>query len=255
MLNSINFMVSYNQTHDTDDPNLMATIRILLVEDDELFRLGLLTRLERESDLTIVAEAENGETALELLNTNITVDIVILDIGLPGMSGLETCLQIKLVHPHLPILVLTSNAEAQSISDLIVANVQGYCLKGVISDSIVLAIRSIIAGSSWWDSTASKEIFNVFNRVATAQNELNSYSTELPVLTRREQEILALVSTGKSNQEIAAILYIATGTVRVHIHTILSKLGVRDRTQAAILALKNGIIDARLLELGEGDNQ
>jgi two-component system, NarL family, response regulator len=255
MLNYLSFMVSYNQTHDTDDPNFMSTIRILLVEDDELFRLGLSTRLDRESDLTIVAEAENGETAIELLTTNIEVDIVILDIGLPGISGLETCLQIKLHHPDLPILVLTSNAEAQSISDLIVANVQGYCLKGVSSDSIVLAIRSIIAGSSWWDSTASKEIFNLFNRVATAQNELNLYSAEIPVLTRREQEILALVSTGKSNQEIAAILYIATGTVRVHIHTILSKLGVRDRTQAAILALKNGIIDARLLELGDGERE
>jgi two-component system, NarL family, response regulator len=255
MLGDINFMLSYNQTHDTDDSNFMVTIRILLVEDDELFRLGLSTRLDREPDLTIVAEAENGETALKLLTTNITVDIVILDIGLPGMSGLETCLQIKSVHPHLPILVLTSNAESQSISDLIVANVQGYCLKGFSSDSIVLAIRSIIAGSSWWDSTASKEIFNVFNRVSIAQNELNLYSAEIPVLTRREQEILALVSTGKSNQEIAGILYIATGTVRVHIHTILSKLGVRDRTQAAILALKNGIIDARLLELGDGDNE
>ena len=227
----------------------MSTIRILLVEDDELFRLGLSTRLVRESDLTIVAEAEDAETSLDVLATSLAIDIIILDIGLPGMSGLEALHQIRVHRPHLPILVLTSHSEPQSINTLIAANVQGYCLKGVSSDSIVLAIRSIMAGSSWWDSTASKEIFNVFNRTANTQTPPLFQSAEIPLLTRREQEILALVSTGKNNQEIAGILYIATGTVRVHIHTILSKLGVRDRTQAAILALKHGIVDPHLLEL------
>jgi two-component system, NarL family, response regulator len=225
----------------------MSTIRILLVEDDELFRLGLSTRLVREGDLIIAAEAEDGETAIELVKTDLEIDIAILDIGLPGIDGLETCQQMRLHRPDLRILVLTSNYQPQSIEELIATNVNGYCLKGLASDSIVLAIRSIVAGASWWDNTASNEIFSAFRDpekqlLPTIESEL------ITVLTKREQEILALVSMGKSNQEIASILYIATGTVRVHVHTILSKLNVRDRTQAAILAIKNGLVDPHLLK-------
>jgi two-component system, NarL family, response regulator len=225
----------------------MSTIRILLVEDDELFRLGLSTRLAREADLIIAAEAEDGETALEIIKTDLAIDIAILDIGLPGIDGLETCQQMRLCRPDLRILVLTSNHQPQSIEDLISANVNGYCLKGLASESIVLAIRSIVAGASWWDNAASNEIFSAFRD--PERQLLPTIETEqTPVLTKREQEILALVSIGKSNQEIASILYIATGTVRVHVHTILSKLSVRDRTQAAILAIKNGLVDPKLLK-------
>jgi two-component system, NarL family, response regulator len=225
----------------------MSTIRILLVEDDELFRLGLSTRLVREGDLIVAAEAADGETAIELVQTDLEIDIAILDIGLPGIDGLETCQQMRLHRPDLRILVLTSNYQPQSIEDLIATNVNGYCLKGLASDSIVLAIRSIVAGASWWDNTASNEIFSAFRD--PEKQLLPTVETELiTVLTKREQEILALVSMGKSNQEIATILYIATGTVRVHVHTILSKLSVRDRTQAAILAIKNGLVDPKLLK-------
>ncbi len=225
----------------------MSTIRILIVEDDELFRLGLSTRLAREPNLIIAAEAEDGETALEIINTDIAIDIAILDIGLPGINGLETCQQMRLCRPNLRILVLTSNYQPQSIEDLIAANVNGYCLKGLASESIVLAIRSIIAGASWWDNAASNEIFSAF-RDPERQFPATIETESTPVLTKREQEILALVSIGKSNQEIANVLYIATGTVRVHVHTILSKLSVRDRTQAAILAIKNGLVDPKLLK-------
>ncbi|WP_310424385.1 response regulator transcription factor [Chamaesiphon sp. VAR_48_metabat_135_sub] len=225
----------------------MSTIRILLIEDDELFRLGLSTRLMREADLTIAAEAEDGETAIELVKTDLSIDIAILDIGLPGIDGLETCHQMRLHRPNLRILVLTSNDRSQSIEDLIAANVNGYCLKGMASDSIVLAIRSIMAGASWWDNTASHEIFSAFREPPKLTSpSLGSESTA--ILTKREQEILALISIGKSNQEIATTLYIAAGTVRVHVHTILSKLGVRDRTQAAILAIKDGLVDPHLLK-------
>jgi two-component system, NarL family, response regulator len=225
----------------------MSTIRILLVEDDELFRLGLSTRLVREGDLIVAAEAADGETAIELVQTDLEIDIVILDIGLPGIDGLETCQQMRLHRPDLRILILTSNYQPQSIEELIATNVNGYCVKGLAADSIVLAIRSIVAGASWWDNTASNEIFSAFRD--PEKQLLPIVETELTTaLTKREQEILALVSMGKSNQEIATILYIATGTVRVHVHTILSKLSVRDRTQAAILAIKNGLVDPKLLK-------
>ena len=225
----------------------MSTIRILLVEDDELFRLGLSTRLVREPDLIIAAEADDGEAALEIINTDLEIDIAILDIGLPGIDGLETCRQMRICRPNLRVLVLTSNYQPQSIEDLIAANVNGYCLKGLASESIVLAIRSIVAGASWWDNAASNEIFSAF-RDPDRQFIPTIGIEPASMLTKREQEILALVSMGKSNQEIATMLYIATGTVRVHVHTILSKLSVRDRTQAAILAIKNGLVDPKLLK-------
>jgi two-component system, NarL family, response regulator len=227
----------------------MSTIRILLVEDDELFRLGLSTRLARETELNIVAEAIDGETAVEIVKTDLAIDIVILDIGLPGIDGLEACQQMRLARPDLRILVLTANYQSQSIEELITAQVNGYCLKGMVADSIILAIQSIVAGASWWDHTASNEIFSAFRE--NDRQLPQAINTELTtVLTNREQEILALVSLGKSNQEIANTLFIASGTVRVHVHAILSKLSVRDRTQAAILAIRNGLVDPQLLKRG-----
>ena len=181
------------------------------------------------------------------INTDLEIDIAILDIGLPGIDGLETCRQMRICRPNLRVLVLTSNYQPQSIEDLIAANVNGYCLKGLASESIVLAIRSIVAGASWWDNAASNEIFSAF-RDPDRQFIPTIGIEPASMLTKREQEILALVSMGKSNQEIATMLYIATGTVRVHVHTILSKLSVRDRTQAAILAIKNGLVDPKLLK-------
>jgi two-component system, NarL family, response regulator len=225
----------------------MSTIRILLVEDDELFRLGVSTRLVREQDFKIVAEAEDGETAIEVVKTNMEIDIAILDMGLPGIDGLETCKQLRHSRPDLRILILTSYSKPQSIEDLIALNVNGYCVKGQAANSIVLAIRSIMMGASWWDNAASSEIFSAF-RDPNILPVTTPEPAPIVMLTKREQEILALVSIGKSNREIANDLYIATGTVRVHVHTILSKLSVRDRTQAAILAIKGGLIDPFLMK-------
>ena len=105
-------------------------LKILLVEDDELFRLGLQVRLQRESGIELLVEAEDGETALDLAKQQ-PFDLVLLDIGLPGLGGLETCRQLKQHHPKLPILVLTSRHETALISRLVAAGAQGYCLKGV----------------------------------------------------------------------------------------------------------------------------
>lgn len=216
-------------------------LRILLAEDDELFRLGLRIRLQQEPDLEIIAEAEDGETAVGLTKTH-EIDLVLLDIGLPGIGGIEACRQIKQQQPQLPILVLTSRSEKSLIARLIVAGAQGYCLKGIPAEKLMLAVRSVAAGASWWDRTATTEIQAAF------QNEPSLIPPSDNPLTKREQEILALVATGKSNQEIADILYISAGTVRVHVHAILHKLDVRDRTQAAVLAIQKQLVDAEFLK-------
>lgn len=219
-------------------------LRVLLVEDDELFRLGLQTRLQQEDCLQVIAEAEDGETAVELTQQYLP-DIVVLDIGIPGIGGIEACRQIKQRHPDLPILVLTSHSQKTLIERLIAAGAQGYCLKGIAAETLVLAIRSVAAGASWWDKVATVEIRTAF--VGESKSVTQSETLLENPLTKREQEILALVAAGQSNQEIAQKLYIAPGTVRVHVHAILQKLEVRDRTQAAVLAIQKGLVAEELL--------
>jgi two-component system NarL family response regulator len=220
-------------------------LKILLVEDDELFRLGLRVRLEREPGLVIVAEAEDGETAIEMVKRH-ALNIVVLDIGLPGLGGIEACRQIRQLSLNLPVLVLTSHTQKALIKRIIEVGAQGYCLKGVPSQTLILAIQSVAAGASWWDSTATSEIRAAFESNSNAPSTIDSNKLA-PVLTRREQEILALVADGKTNQEIAQMLYIAPGTVRVHVHAILQKLDVRDRTQAAVLAIQRKLIAEDLI--------
>ena len=227
-------------------PCPMPNLRILLVEDDELFRLGLSTRLQRESGLEVVAEAEDGESAVELTNQYLP-DVVLLDVGLPGIGGIEACRQIKQRHPNIAVLVLTSHSQNSLIERLIEAGAQGYCLKGIAAETLVLAIRSVAAGASWWDKAATAEIRAAFAESEPATASSNQAKTPENQLTKREQEILALVAAGKSNQEIAQQLYIAPGTVRVHVHAILQKLEVRDRTQAAVLALQKKLIDCEIM--------
>lgn len=209
---------------------MTTPLRLLLVEDDELFRLGLVVRLQQEPTLKIVAEAEDGETAVDLANRH-PLDLVLLDVGLPRMSGLEACRQIKLQHPNLPILALTSRSDSTLISRLIETGIQGFCLKGIDAQTLILAIRSVVAGASWWDSQATQEIRTAFAPAIADSSSPIKHS----LLTEREQEILTLMAAGNSNQDIANRLYIAPGTVRVHVHAIVNKLGVRDRTQAILL--------------------
>ncbi|HEY9633686.1 MAG TPA: response regulator transcription factor [Coleofasciculaceae cyanobacterium] len=219
-------------------------LRILLVEDDELFRLGLSMRLSKEPGLEVVAEAVDGETAVELTNQHLP-DVVLLDVGLPGVGGVEACRQIKERHPQMPVLVLTSHSQKQLIERLITAGASGYCLKGLEAELLILALRSVAAGASWWDQTGTAEI-----RAAMTGNppvQVKTAGDSQNPLTQREQEILAQIAAGKSNQEIAEQLHIATGTVRVHVHAILQKLEVRDRTQAAVLAIQKGLVAAELL--------
>jgi two-component system NarL family response regulator len=215
-------------------------INILLVEDDELFRLGLSTRLQQEPLLRVAAEAEDGETAIALVNQQ-PFDVVLLDIGLPGIGGIEACREIKQHHPDLPVLVLTSHNQPALIARLIEAQAQGYCVKGIAAKTLVLAIRSVAVGATWWDAIASQEIQAAFQSPPLKPPSAAALTT-LPPLTQREQEILALMTAGQSNQEIAKTLYIAPGTVRVHVHAILQKLEVRDRTQAVILAIQIGLV-------------
>jgi len=222
-----------------------SPIKILLVEDDELFRLGLRVRLQQETGLEIMAESEDGETAIELLKQH-PLDVVLLDAGLPGIGGIEACRLIKQLQPQLPVLILTSHSQKTLITRLIEAGAQGYCLKGIAAEKLVLALRSVATGASWWDETATQEIRSSL----ISGTHLTGISKLTNPLTQREQEILSLLAKGKTNQEIASTLYTTPGTVRVHVHTILHKLEVGDRTQAVLVALEKQLIKDEIIEQG-----
>jgi two-component system, NarL family, response regulator len=209
-------------------------LKLLLVEDDELFRLGLQFRLQQEPNIEITAQAADGETAVELANRH-PLDLVLLDVGLPRMSGLEACRQIRASQPQLPILALTSHSEQSLITRLIEAGVQGYCLKGIAAELLILAVRSVAAGASWWDRTATAEI-----RSTMFDPKLSPATISL---TNREREILTLIVAGKIDRDIAETLYIAPATVRVHVHAMLNKLGARDRSEAILIAKQRQLLD------------
>jgi two-component system, NarL family, response regulator len=211
-------------------------LKLLLVEDDELFRLGLSTCLQRESAIELVVEASDGETALQLVQQQ-AFDVVILDLGLPGLGGIETCRQLQQFYPALPVLVLTSHPDKNLVLKLIEVGAKGYCLKGIDAEKLVLAIRSIAMGATWWDRNASNQIQMAINHSKEPTIAANDYQ-----LTSRELEVLTLIATGFTNQQIAEKLFITAGTARVHVHAILQKLNVTDRTQAAIIALQRKLI-------------
>lgn len=211
-------------------------LKLLLVEDDGLFRLGLATCLQREPTIELVVEAVDGESALGLVQKQ-AFDAVILDLGLPGLGGIETCRQLHQLQPELPVLILTSHPDKHLVLKLMEAGAKGYCLKGIDADKLVLAIRSIAMGATWWDGNVSDRIYTAINQ----NNRPSGLGNEFQ-LTKRELEVLTLISRGKTNQQIAETLFITSGTARVHVHAILQKLDVSDRTQAAIIALQQNLI-------------
>ncbi len=211
-------------------------LKLLLVEDDVLFRLGLATCLQREPSIELVVEAPDGESALSLVQKQI-FDVVILDLGLPGWGGIETCRQLQQLYPELPVLILTSHPDKHLVLKLMESGAKGYCLKGIDPEKLVLAIRSIAMGATWWDGNVSDRIYTAIHPREQSSGLANEFQ-----LTKRELEVLTLISRGKTNQQIAETLFITAGTARVHVHAILQKLDVSDRTQAAIIALQQNLI-------------
>jgi two-component system, NarL family, response regulator len=211
-------------------------LKLLLVEDDELFRLGLVTFFEQEPNIDLVREAATGETAIELVKQQ-AFDVIVLDLVLPGLDGMETCRQVKKLQPNLPVLVLTAHPDKNLVVKLVEVGIRGYCLKGIDANNLLLAIRSIATGATWWDASASSQIFDAIGQIDRCPRPVDELQ-----LTKRELEVLTLIANGKTNQQIAQVLFITPGTVRVHVHTILQKLNVSDRTQAAIFALQHKLI-------------
>ncbi len=217
----------------------MDTIRVLLVDDQSLFREGLHTLLSVQPDLKVVGEAANGEQALTVA-AQTHPHVILMDLNMPVMDGVTATRRLHETQPATRVIVLTTFDDDESVFEGLRAGAVGYLLKDVSSDKLVEAIRAAARGESFLQPSIAAKVVAEFTRLA-GQKPLHRASLPEP-LSERELEILRLLVGGASNKEIAASLYIAEGTVKNHVTNILGKLGVSDRTQAAVKAKELGLV-------------
>ncbi|MEM7343933.1 MAG: response regulator transcription factor [Chloroflexota bacterium] len=209
------------------------TINIIITDDHEVVRAGLRAFISTEADIEMVGEASNGQEAIELVQ-KLKPDVILMDIVMPGMGGIEAIRQITETNPKARIVALTSFSDDDKVFPAIKAGALGYVLKDTAPDKLLQAIRHVYRGESSLDPTIAIKLIREFNRPT---EQTGSSET----LTEREVEVLKLVAQGLSNQEIAETLVITEKTVRNHVVSILGKLHLANRTQAALYALREGL--------------
>lgn len=210
---------------------------MLLVDDHDLFRTGLRSLLE-EQGLQVVGEAENGSVALRLV-TELAPDVVIMDLKMPGPSGVETTRQITTVAPLTRVVVLTISADDEDVMDAVVAGACGYLLKDASIDQLIDGIRAAARGESLISPQIASKLLQ---RLRAHTPDMVAAQTVKAELSDRELEVLRLIANGKDNAEIARELFISPKTVKNHISNILMKLQIENRIQAAVYAVRSGIV-------------
>ncbi len=215
-------------------------IRVLLVDDQALFREGLETLLSVHTDIQVVGQAGNGQEAVEVA-ASVRPDVVLMDVRMPILDGVGATRRLKKALPQCRVIVLTTFDDDEYIFDALRAGAVGYLLKDVDSAQLVAAIHATARGESILQPSVAAKVITEFTRVSSMVPAAQMEPLIEP-LSERESEILALIATGASNREIAEQLFIAEGTVKNHVTHILGKLGVRDRTQAALKAREMGLL-------------
>ncbi|MER1985587.1 MAG: response regulator transcription factor [Solibacillus sp.] len=208
-------------------------IRVLIADDHHVVRRGLLFFLKTQKDIEVVGEAKNGLEAVELVES-LQPHIVLMDLVMPELDGIQATKRIKAQWPQVQVLMLTSFSDKDHVLPAIEAGASGYQLKDIEPDDLVLAIRQIMRG----EHTIHEEVTSQLEE--GLREEENKPHIQHP-LTPREQDVLAELTKGKSNREIAASLFVTEKTVKTHISNIFTKLEVQDRTQAALYAVKHGL--------------
>lgn len=219
--------------------NLGQAIRVLLVDDQALFREGLRTLLSVQPGIQVVGEASNGEQAVEQTRA-LCPDVVLMDLRMPILDGVAATRQLKSSCPQSKVIVLTTFDDDEYIFDGLRAGAVGYLIKDVSSDTLIQAIHAAARGESVLQPSVAAKVVAQFARLAE-QVPLAQGALIAP-LSDRELEVLRLIAQGQSNHEIADTLFITQGTVKNHITNILNKLDVRDRAQAAIKARELGLL-------------
>ena len=216
----------------------MGRIRIMLVDDQAMFREGLRTLLATQPDFEVVGEAADGAEALRLCPA-VRPDVVLMDLRMPNLGGVAATRQLRAAHPDVRVLVLTTFDDDEDIFEGLRAGALGYLLKDAGSAKLFEAVRAAARGESFLQPSVAAKVVAEFARLAEGAPRGEAL---VDPLSDRELEVLRLVAQGASNKEVAAALHIAEGTVKNHLTNVFSKLGVRDRTQAALKARSLGLI-------------
>ena len=218
-------------------------IRVLIVDDQTVVRAGLAAIVGSDPEIEVVGEGSNGEEALALVE-DASPDLILMDLQMPVMNGVQATRKLKQKHPTIPVLVLTTYAADEWVLDAVQAGAAGYLLKDTRPAQLRAAIKGTVAGETFLDPAIAG---NVLRQAIHPQNnylQSKKYPTKLiDPLTPRELDVLTLVVEGMSNREIGEQLHLATGTVRNHVSEIMGKLDVSDRTQAAVLAVQIGLVN------------
>jgi DNA-binding NarL/FixJ family response regulator len=206
-------------------------IRVVVVDDHELFRSGLATMLG-EQGITVAGTAASGEAALEVVARE-RPDVVLMDVSMPGISGVEATGRLSMAHPEVSVIVLTVAADEASLIDAILAGADGYLLKGASIDEIVAAVQAATRGESLIAPALARKLLH---RIRSRRGDVGAPH---PQLTEREQQVLELMIEGRDNAAIARTLYISQNTVKNHVASILVKLDVDNRVQAVVRAIRD----------------
>jgi len=213
----------------------MAKYRILLVDDHEVVRLGLKSLLDRHPQFEVIGEAGTARESIEQV-ARLHPDVVLMDIRLPGTSGIDACAEITSKYPSTKVIMLTSYAEDEMLFSAIRAGASGYVLKQIGAEDLVRAIESVGKGEALLDPAVTQRVFQEVRR-AVKDEEASAFAS----LSQQEKHVLMLVSEGRTNREIAKTLYLGEGTVRNYVSSILSKLGVSNRAEAAAYAVGHNL--------------
>nr|WP_147554273.1 response regulator transcription factor [Bacillus testis] len=228
----------------------MSTTSIVIIDDHQLFREGVKRILDFEESFEVVAEGDDGSEAIDLVDRH-RPDVVIMDINMPTTNGIEATKQLIQQFPNTKVIILSIHDDENYVTHALKTGASGYLLKEMDADALIEAVKVVAEGGSYLHPKVTHNLVREYRRLAsdTADEHSSHLATEirrpLHLLTRRECEVLQLLADGQSNRNIGETLFISEKTVKNHVSNILQKMAVNDRTQAVVLAIKNGWVEVR----------
>jgi DNA-binding NarL/FixJ family response regulator len=210
-----------------------APLRVLIVEDDPLIQLGLEQSLAQHTYINVIGIAEDGYMGVKMAQ-QLNPDIIVMDIGLPRLDGISATQKIKAASPHIHIVMLSSHTDDTEVIAALSSGADAYCVKGISTKSLLAAFAAAKDGATYLDPQIARKVMDRLKPPTQIENNAH--------LSQRELEVLKLIVEGKSNPEIAKVLYLSPNTIKTHVRGIMNKLSVDDRVQAAVVALRSGLV-------------
>lgn len=225
-----------------DDGEIINMLNVIIVEDFKLTRVGLRCALNANKDINVVAECDNAVTGIGLIEQH-KPDVVLMDLGLPDMNGIEATIKVKKMIPDVKIIALTSHDREEEVLAALASGANGYCLKDIDPVKLADVVRDVASGVCWIDPQVAQLVLNAFPKPENTSLLPSKASSNGRVpLTEREFEVLKHLVMGKSNTEIAKELIVSVHTAKAHVCSILQKMCVNDRVQAAVKAVREGLV-------------